>query len=295
MEDPVSDHELPRGLIVGTVEVTGCDGSNGEFEWQLSNPEPLAPLEQPQPVWFYPFGRPIDAVDSETEPTADVGHSDHVPSATRFAPVIASNSSLPFTAYHSKYLAYELTKQVGADQGDKLSQSLSNATVAMNPHRVDAAALRVRSPLSRGAILADEVGLGKTIEAGIIVSQLWAEKKRRILVLVPASLRKQWSRELAQKFFLPSMIMESKSYQGSLVSRRRRSSNRTKSSFVRISSLVPRRRTIRRCSVGLGRHRRSPSAAQRLQEDNKIARDALRVRSAPVPRFCSPPHRSRTR
>jgi len=131
---------------------------------------------------------------------------------TRFAPVIAASATPPFTPYHAKYLAYELTKRVGADQADKLAQSLSNATVDSNPHQVDAALFAFRSPLSRGAILADEVGLGKTIEAGIIISQLWAEKKRRILVIVPASLRKQWSSELADKFFIPSFILESKSF-----------------------------------------------------------------------------------
>ncbi len=137
-------------------------------------------------------------------------NSDSKPTATRFAPVIASASEPPFTAYHSKYLAYELTKRVGADQADKLAQSLSNAIVDLNPHQVDAALFAFRSPLSRGAILADEVGLGKTIEAGIIISQLWAEKNRRILIIVPASLRKQWSQELAEKFFIPSCILEAK-------------------------------------------------------------------------------------
>ncbi|MCI0334004.1 MAG: DEAD/DEAH box helicase, partial [Planctomycetes bacterium] len=133
-------------------------------------------------------------------------------SATRFAPVVAASETPPFTPYHAKYLAFELTKRVGADQADKLAQSLSNAMVDLNPHQVDAALFAFRSPLSRGAILADEVGLGKTIEAGIIISQLWAEKKRRILVIVPASLRKQWSRELAEKFFVPSRILEAKSF-----------------------------------------------------------------------------------
>ncbi len=144
--------------------------------------------------------------------TAKVGESDAQPTATRFAPVIAAAKEPPFTPYHAKYFAYELTRRVGADQADKLAQSLSNATVDLNPHQVDAALFAFRSPLSRGAILADEVGLGKTIEAGIIISQLWAEKKRRILVIAPASLRKQWTRELAEKFFLPSVIMEAKSF-----------------------------------------------------------------------------------
>jgi len=134
------------------------------------------------------------------------------PATTRFAPILDGATEPPFTPYHTKYLAYELTRQVGADQADKLAQSLCNATVDLNPHQVDAALFAFRSPLSRGAILADEVGLGKTIEAGIIKSQLWAEHRRRLLVIAPASLRKQWSQELAEKFFIPSVILESKSY-----------------------------------------------------------------------------------
>jgi SNF2 family DNA or RNA helicase len=102
------------------------------------------------------------------------------------------------TPYHAKYLAHELTKRVSADNAEKLSQSLCNATVDLNPHQVEAALFAFRSPLSRGAVLADEVGLGKTIEAGIIVSQLWAERKRRVLCIVPAALRKQWDRELSE-------------------------------------------------------------------------------------------------
>ena len=92
------------------------------------------------------------------------------------------------------------------------SQSLLNATVDLNPHQVEAALFAFQSPLSRGAVLADEVGLGKTIEAGLIISQLWAERKRRILCIVPASLRKQWNRELLEKFFIPSFILETKSF-----------------------------------------------------------------------------------
>ncbi len=116
------------------------------------------------------------------------------------------------TAYHAKYLAHELTKRVSADNAEKLSQSLCNATVDLNPHQVEAALFAFRSPLSRGAVLADEVGLGKTIEAGIIISQLWAERKRRILCIVPAALRKQWNRELSEKFFIESTIIESRSF-----------------------------------------------------------------------------------
>ena len=61
-------------------------------------------------------------------------------------------------------------------------------------------------------ILADEVGLGKTIEAGLVICQSWAEHKRKILVIGPASLRKQWSLELDEKFNLPNTILDSRTY-----------------------------------------------------------------------------------
>ncbi len=114
--------------------------------------------------------------------------------------------------YHAKYFAYELTKQCSAHQYEKLSKSIFNATVDLNPHQIEAALFAFRSPLSRGAILADEVGLGKTIEAGLIVSQLWSERRRRILCIVPAALRKQWQGEFADKFFIESLILESKAF-----------------------------------------------------------------------------------
>jgi ERCC4-related helicase len=116
------------------------------------------------------------------------------------------------TPYQAKYFAYELTKRCSSDSLEKLSSTLSNAQVDLNPHQIEAALFAFKSPLSKGAILADEVGLGKTIEAGLVLSQKWAERKRQILLIVPASLRKQWSTELQDKFFLPSIILEKKSF-----------------------------------------------------------------------------------
>lgn len=116
------------------------------------------------------------------------------------------------TDYQAVYLAHLLTKRLPANDIDKLTASLQDAQVDLTPHQVDAALFAFKSPLSRGAILADEVGLGKTIEAGIILSQHWSEHKRRLLVICPANLRKQWAAELQEKFFLPSVIMESKSF-----------------------------------------------------------------------------------
>src|SRR5690242_7939436 len=116
------------------------------------------------------------------------------------------------TPYHAKYYAHELTKRCPSDSLEKLAGAVASAQVDLNPHQVDAALFAFQSPLSRGALLADEVGLGKTIEAGLVISQRWAERKRRILVITPSNLRKQWHQELGEKFFLPCTILETKVY-----------------------------------------------------------------------------------
>jgi ERCC4-related helicase len=116
------------------------------------------------------------------------------------------------TPYHAKYFAHELTKRCPSDSIEKIAASLIDAQVDLNPHQVEAALFAFRSPLSKGAVLADEVGLGKTIEAGILLSQKWAERKRKLLVIVPSNLRKQWNQELSDKFFLPSIILETRSF-----------------------------------------------------------------------------------
>jgi len=117
-----------------------------------------------------------------------------------------------FSSHQIRYFAHELTRRHSSDSVEKLASVLADAQVDLNPHQVEAALFAFRSPFSKGAILADEVGLGKTIEAGLLISQKWAERKRRILVIVPANLRKQWSQELADKFHLPSIILENKSF-----------------------------------------------------------------------------------
>jgi SNF2 family DNA or RNA helicase len=114
------------------------------------------------------------------------------------------------TSYHAKYIAHELTKLSVADDVDRLSMSLFNACVDLNPHQIEAALFALRSPLAKGAILADEVGLGKTIESGLVLCQYWCEQRRKLLVICPASLRKQWAMELQEKFNIPSRILDSR-------------------------------------------------------------------------------------
>lgn len=126
------------------------------------------------------------------------------------------NTILEISPYHAKYFAYELTKRSSSNSIQKLATTLVDAQVDLNPHQVEAALFAFHSPLSKGAILADEVGLGKTIEAGLVIAQKWAEKKRKILIIVPANLRMQWNQELSDKFFLPSIILETPSFNAEL-------------------------------------------------------------------------------
>jgi SNF2 family DNA or RNA helicase len=116
------------------------------------------------------------------------------------------------TEYHAKLYAHELGRRHSVADAGKLAAALLDAQVDLNPHQVEAALFAFKSPLSKGAILADEVGLGKTIEAGLVLAQKWTEGRKRILVVTPANLRKQWSQEIEEKFFLPTLILEAKNY-----------------------------------------------------------------------------------
>ena len=109
-------------------------------------------------------------------------------------------------------MAWLLTRRAPSDSVESLASTLVDSQIDLNPHQVDAALFACQNPLSRGVILADEVGLGKTIEAGLVISQRWAERRRRILIIVPANLRKQWHQELQDKFNLHGLILEAKNY-----------------------------------------------------------------------------------
>ena len=119
---------------------------------------------------------------------------------------------MSITNYHAKYFAYELTRQRRGGDVDRISQSLFDASVDLNPHQIDAALFALANPLTKGVILADEVGLGKTIEAALVLSQYWAERRRRLIVVCPAALRKQWANELAEKFHLPSQVLDARTW-----------------------------------------------------------------------------------
>jgi len=114
----------------------------------------------------------------------------------------------PPTPHHARYFAHDLTLQRAFWDDDRLARSLFDAAVVLNPHQIEAALFAMRSPLGEGVLLADEVGLGKTIEAGLVLCQAWAERRRHLLVICPAALRRQWAQELSEKFHLPARVID---------------------------------------------------------------------------------------
>ena len=119
---------------------------------------------------------------------------------------------LSYTPYQERYFAEQITLRRSESTVEGLASTMSGAKVDLTPHQVDAALFALKSPLRNGALLADEVGLGKTIEAGLVLAQYWSERKKRILLIVPASLRMQWRTELKEKFYIDSIIMDSKAF-----------------------------------------------------------------------------------
>ena len=124
---------------------------------------------------------------------------------------MASPDVISLTPHHARYYAHDLTRRAASGM-DRLSMALFDASVNLNPHQIEAALFALQNPLSKGVILADEVGLGKTIEAGIVLCQSWAERRRQLLILCPASLRKQWALELQEKFNLPAVVLDARAY-----------------------------------------------------------------------------------
>lgn len=119
---------------------------------------------------------------------------------------------MAYSPHQLAFFAHQLSRRAASNSMDRMAGALLDAQVDLNPHQIDAALFATSNPLSKGVILADEVGLGKTIEAGLLIAQKWAERKRRILVITPANLRKQWHQELADKFGIAASLLEAKSY-----------------------------------------------------------------------------------
>ncbi|MCY1021951.1 SNF2-related protein [Pyxidicoccus sp. MSG2] len=127
--------------------------------------------------------------------------------AAAMASRVESEPTRTLTPFHERLLAEELLAKSG-DTQQRLAGALAEAKVDLNPHQVEGAMFALDSLSRGGCMLGDEVGLGKTIEAGLVIAQLMAEGKNRILILSPATLRAQWNSELREKFDLDSVLVD---------------------------------------------------------------------------------------
>src|SRR5947208_9782849 len=141
-------------------------------------------------------------------------------SAGRFA------KQMSLHAFNQRILAEDLVRVRRPDDRERYAAAQRQARIDPNPHQIDAVIFALRRLREGGCILADEVGLGKTIEAGLVIAQSRAEGAQRILLIVPKSLIGQWQGELLNlfgiqarendaSFFAPGVYLVGREFAGS--------------------------------------------------------------------------------
>jgi superfamily II DNA or RNA helicase len=110
--------------------------------------------------------------------------------------------------FNQRILAEDLVRIRRADDRERYAAAQRQARIDPNPHQIDAVIFALRRLREGGCILADEVGLGKTIEAGLVIAQRRAEGAQRILLIVPKSLLGQWQGELLNLFDIEALESE---------------------------------------------------------------------------------------
>ena len=101
---------------------------------------------------------------------------------------------------HRRFDAEDLVRLRRAGEKRRYVAAQRRGRVDPNPHQIEAVMFALKRIPEGGCILADEVGLGKTIEAGLVIAQLLAEGKSRVLIVVPRPLLGQWQSELRDLF-----------------------------------------------------------------------------------------------
>ncbi|GGE46672.1 helicase [Pullulanibacillus camelliae] len=111
----------------------------------------------------------------------------------------------PWADWQLFQLAYTSEQQLAIPEFQGLVAPQHLPELKLLPHQTDTAE-KVIEHMHGKAILADEVGLGKTIEAGLIMKEYMIRGlAKKILILVPASLVLQWAKELNEKFYIPAV------------------------------------------------------------------------------------------
>jgi SNF2 family DNA or RNA helicase len=109
-------------------------------------------------------------------------------------------------------LLEDLTRARSSDDYERYIETFRRAAIDANPHQIEATIFALNRIKLGGALLCDEVGLGKTIEAGLVISELRARGADRILIVVPVPLARQWQVELQDLFSVNSIILDTSNF-----------------------------------------------------------------------------------
>lgn len=228
------DHPCSAWGVGKVIDIRGTEASISWFDSPLTEPrvEPIAAnklvpitLERQTRVYWldrhadtWRVGRVLDADDLRAEvrfanrddlvlPVADLevrwDHPIDDPSAFLAAQI---NESPQFSQARARF-SRSLITQRGACSG---MSGLISSIIDLESHQYEVVKRVLQDPVQR-YLLADEVGLGKTIEAGVLIRQYVLDNPddHQVLVIVPPSLVVQWRRELRKRFLLGTLLDES--------------------------------------------------------------------------------------
>jgi hypothetical protein len=199
------------------------------------------------------------------------------------------------TPHQSQYFAWLLTRRAAGDSVESLAATLVDAQVDLNPHQVDAALFACRNPLARGVLLADEVGLGKTIEAGLVISQRWAERRRNSHHRARQPAQAMAS-GVAGQVRPAGLILEAKSYNAIRKQEQRNPFLFASGPIICSYQFAKPRPTTSRALTGTWscstKHTACATSTSQATSSPRRCKEAL---AHVHPRCCSPPRRCRTR
>lgn len=179
----VGDNVRCRNQVWEVIKVT----DNGDASWTIK----LFPEDESRPKSFlYPL-TPIEPIKSAVD-NLQAGRLDHI------------DHYRLFTSATRLSLVYEYDKLL----------SISNSKMVPEPYQL-LAVKKVMESLRQRFLIADDVGLGKTIEAGLIMQELTARQRgTRVLIVVPASLQDQWKKEMLRHFHRKFYLYNSRKIEG---------------------------------------------------------------------------------
>jgi superfamily II DNA or RNA helicase len=126
------------------------------------------------------------------------------------ADFLAAQELEPCNMFRLRLQAEELTRRRPTSDFDSMESLESSRDTQLLPHQIHAAHFAVSNPMLKGVAFFDEVGLGKTIEAAMVVKELVYRGCRNILIIASRSLCQQWAGELRERFAMEFEVLDAR-------------------------------------------------------------------------------------